>query len=199
MQKYIGLLIDHIRDQAGKGIEFDIVSLLNWTTFDIIGELTFGEPFGALETKHGHPWIDNFFSTMKPVCILFELMEMPGGMFLMNTFIRPILKKKVKMADFVQEKIEKRVERGVGDRPDLMSFVLKNNDEGKGMSKREIITTFNVIIIAGSETTATLLSGAVFLLQKNPRVLQKLKDKVRGTFKDDKEINLLKVSACLTE
>jgi cytochrome P450 len=115
---------------------------------------------------------------IKPDCILFELLEMPRGMLIMNAFICPLLQKKMKKADYVQEKIEQRVERGMGDRPDLMSFVLKNNDEGKGVSKREIIATFNVITIAGSETTATLLLGAVWLLQKNPRVLEKLKGEV---------------------
>ena len=45
-----------------------------------------------------------------------------------------------------------------------MSFVLKNNKNGRGMSKIEIVATPNVIIIAGSETTETLLSRVVFLL-----------------------------------
>ncbi len=39
---------------------------------------------------------------------------MSRGMLFMNTFIRPILKTKAKMADYAQKKIEQRVERGVG-------------------------------------------------------------------------------------
>jgi hypothetical protein len=36
----------------------DLVRWLNWTTFDIIGELVFAEPFGCLEEERGHPLVD---------------------------------------------------------------------------------------------------------------------------------------------
>jgi cytochrome P450 len=74
-----------------------------------------------------------------------------------------------------------------------MSYVLRHNDE-KGMSREEIQATFNVLMIAGSETTATLLAGCTYLLQKHPRVRQKLHAEIRSTFLDDKEITMLSVS-----
>lgn len=48
-------------------------------------------------------------------------------------------------------------------------------------------------IIAGSETTATILSGATFLLLKNPACLEKLKQEVRSTFKSEDEITFTSV------
>lgn len=48
-------------------------------------------------------------------------------------------------------------------------------------------------IIAGSETTATLLSGTLYLLLSNPATLQKLKDEIRSTFKTEKEIGFASV------
>lgn len=48
-------------------------------------------------------------------------------------------------------------------------------------------------IIAGSETTATLLTGAVFLLLKNPEALQKLKDEIRSAFQSEDQINFSSV------
>lgn len=46
------------------------------------------------------------------------------------------------------------------------------------------------MITAGSETTATTLSGATYLLGKHPEVLRKLVKEVRTTFKHESEINM---------
>ncbi|PSR85583.1 cytochrome P450 ClCP1 [Coniella lustricola] len=60
-------------------------------------------------------------------------------------------------------------------------------------------------IIAGSETTATILTGAIFLLMKNPACLERLKKEVRSTFTSEDEITFSAVEhldymlACLKE
>lgn len=61
------------------------------------------------------------------------------------------------------------------------------------------------LIVAGSETTATLLCGVTYLLLTNPAALAKATIEVRTTFKSDKDITLLSVMnlpyllACLNE
>lgn len=63
----------------------------------------------------------------------------------------------------------------------------------------------SILIIGGSETTATLLSGVTFFLLTNPDALRKLTDEVRSAFKTEDEININTVSnlpymlACLDE
>lgn len=47
--------------------------------------------------------------------------------------------------------------------------------------------------MAGSETTATALSGATHLLCANPGVLAKLTEEVRSAFSSEQEITLLSV------
>jgi cytochrome P450 len=59
------------------------------------------------------------------------------------------------------------------------------------MSTAEIEGNSSLFIVAGSETTATLLSGATYYLLKNPNVLEKLKAEVRGHFKSEEEINVV--------
>lgn len=86
------------------------------------------------------------------------------------------------------------MQRSIEDRPSLMAYVLRNNEEGKGISREEILATFDIFMIGGSETTATLLSGAVYFVQKNSSVLENLKKELRGAFSDDKEINIRKVN-----
>lgn len=49
------------------------------------------------------------------------------------------------------------------------------------------------MIIAGSETTATTLSGVTYLLASHPEVLAKLEDELSSTFASEDEIDLLSV------
>jgi cytochrome P450 len=46
------------------------------------------------------------------------------------------------------------------------------------------------LLIAGSETTATLLSAALYLLCMNPDALEKVQNEVRSAFASNEEINL---------
>ena len=70
---------------------------------------------------------------------------------------------------------------------------------------RMLQSNSGILIIAGSETTATLLSGATYLLLMNPEALRKATNEVRNAFKNDDEItftsvnNLSYLMACLTE
>lgn len=47
-----------------------------------------------------------------------------------------------------------------------------------------------VLAIAGSETTATALTGATYLIATNPRVMARLAEEVRCCFKDERDIRL---------
>ena len=73
------------------------------------------------------------------------------------------------------------------------------------MSRNELIHTSGLLIIAGSETTATLLSGVTYYLLKTPHAYVKLQEEVRGAFEKAEEISLTSTSrlpylqACLEE
>lgn len=56
------------------------------------------------------------------------------------------------------------------------------------MTEKEIISTFAILLLAGSEATATLLSAATFYLLKNPSVMEKLKSEIWNSFKTEEEI-----------
>jgi cytochrome P450 len=73
------------------------------------------------------------------------------------------------------------------------------------MSREEIMNTSGILIIAGSETTATLLDGAMFYLLTNPSVLEKLATEIVTAFPDIKDMTFAKLAnlpyldACLQE
>jgi cytochrome P450 len=194
IQEYVSLLISNMREDAKEGREVDMVQNFNLVAFDIISDLSFGESFGGLRIRTAHPWIKAFFdiAIIGTVMTQLVLLKIPIISILAGVLVLPMLRKRLGVMSYTKDKIEKRIDQGT-DRPDFMSCVLRHNDE-KGMSREEIQATFNVLMIAGSETTATLLAGCTYLLQKHPRVRQKLHAEIRDTFLDDKEITMLSVS-----
>lgn len=71
----------------------------------------------------------------------------------------------------------------------MVTQIHRPKDE-PGLTRAEIIGQCNTIVIAGSETVTTLLSGCLYFLMKNPRVYEKLKAEVRGYFKSANEMNM---------
>lgn len=59
------------------------------------------------------------------------------------------------------------------------------------MSRDELVANSAVLIIAGSETTASLLCGMTYLLAKNRHVLQRLTEEVRSSFGSEDEIDII--------
>jgi cytochrome P450 len=84
-------------------------------------------------------------------------------------------------------KVQVRMENGDNGRPDFLSNVPKQPIE-KRMTEDELVSNSYVLIIAGSETTATLLSGATYYILTVPGVLDKLKAEIRTAFTSEDQI-----------
>lgn len=202
IKSYIDLLISNIREDARENRPSNMVSYLNWVTFDLVGDLSFAQSFHALKTRTTHPWISTFFSGLRLGMSLQQLATISIFRPLLMLLIIPFRfsGRQKMLGKYCEEHIAKRIESG-SDRPDFLGKVLEQNskmDDKAIMSRAEINATFNILMIAGSETTATLLAGCTYLLQRNPTVLKKLKDEIIGAFKSDEEITLLKVSTKVT-
>lgn len=87
-----------------------------------------------------------------------------------------------------REKIHRRL-KGEKTTPDFMSYVLDPRNEER-MSLQEIETTFNILIIAGSETTASALAGTTGYLLSNPLCLATLIQEIRRNVVEENDINL---------
>lgn len=91
--------------------------------------------------------------------------------------------------NIAREKIHRRMNLEK-QRSDFMTSVISpsRNPHLSKMTLEEIESTFSILIIAGSETTATTLSGITNELIKAPQQLQRLVDEVRTSFKSSDEI-----------
>ena len=73
-------------------------------------------------------------------------------------------------------------------RDDFMTPVIANNPNYSHMTLEEIESTFSLLIVAGAETTSTVLSGLTNELVQNPRELRKLEREVRSAFTSEAEM-----------
>jgi Cytochrome P450 len=193
LKTYIDLLIANLHDDAKKGEHTDIVAALNWATFDIIGDLSFAESFHNLELRRPHPWLTTLFKSIRIGVIFQQLNTFPGfGVIL--TILQMLMRREggFNFLPYSSERVDKRMKQGT-TRPDFMSRVLEHNrDDGDGISTDEIYTTMAVVVIAGFETTATLLAGCIYLLLRNPDKMRKLKEEILLEFKSIDEITIIR-------
>ncbi|KAI2785510.1 cytochrome P450 [Daldinia loculata] len=201
---YVELLIQRLHENAQNGAaRLNMRDWYNWTTFDVIGDLGFGRSFGCLEGTGYHPWVRLITETFR---------ESSAFQSLAHLGLRPVVKyiyrwglmgKNKESLNLVSETLHERIKLGK-ERPDLIEGLVKKKDE-LGMDFETLVSNANLLIVAGSETTATLLSGATYLLTTNPDKLAKVAEEVRSTFRSDQEITLTSVSqlhymlACLNE
>lgn len=71
-----------------------------------------------------------------------------------------------------------------------MTHAQKHMNTPEGMRTEEIEMTAGVLMIAGSETTATLLSGLTYHLLKTPNAYKKLVAEIRGAFRSEDQITM---------
>lgn len=82
------------------------------------------------------------------------------------------------------ELFRRRTERST----DHIDFMVKMLESDSGVTEAEQLANAEILIGAGSETTATLLSGVIYLLLKNPSALSKLVEEVRSSFTKESEL-----------
>jgi len=225
---YCDLLIQKLYAQMESEKPVDMTAWLNFTSFDIIGDLTFGESFGALEKGEEHWWMSMIFNGFKMGVLVRtakEHMTAPFGNWIFSglTKVPAVVRAQTKFRSFIRDKTLRRLSMK-GDREDIMGSVLhqygshpmtrkltqesrailRHNDK-KGLSQGELGTNAGCLIIAGSESTATLLSGLIFYLHSTPRVLELLQQEIRQNFTSSATINFESVSklpylqACIQE
>lgn len=120
---------------------------------------------------------------------------------------KSLLEAREKQAESARMTVHKRLHNPpVRDRGDFMDSILRHRGEKEGLADYELEANANILIIAGSKTTATLLSGVTYWLLRTPEALRKATREVRSTMKTEADITFNRVTsqlpymlACLDE
>ncbi|RSM10901.1 hypothetical protein CDV31_007029 [Fusarium ambrosium] len=207
LKEYVNLLIMRLADKSGAGNKrVNLVDWYNFTTFDIMGDLTFGEPLDHLVNGDYSEWVRAVFSTF----LFGAFAQVPRAFPILNKLVLKALPKTVQektrfYAQYSAERVDRRLKMKT-DRPDIWTAILRHlNSKEKAMSINEMHGTGLTLMVAGTETISTLLSGLTYLLTTHPTCLDRLVEDIRGTFPTRESINLKELApmrylnACIDE
>lgn len=209
MTSYVDLLIRRLREATENGQAVNMVQWYNCTTFDVISDLSFGKSLSCLERGSMSKYLTTLLDMFKTVPIIGGAKSYPILMFLMAHLFLP---KQVKESrnyhfKFARDCISERLSNGnQHGRPDFVDSMSRGKGTAAEISETEMANNAVMLLMAGSETTSSLLAGLTYYLLRNPRVLEIVQREVRTTFADESDISIASVSsrcpylfACLEE
>jgi len=190
--RFVDLLLSRLHEESDGGRKaLNAEAWYNWTTFDITGDLIFGEAFGCLQGSQYHAWIDFIFKTIK-WGIRISALDYLGFHWLVQLIFRYGGSDLTQVRGYTRAMLEKRLAMPEG-REDLFEGLVRRREEWH-LSLEKLGSNAFVLILAGSETTATTLAGATYFLATHPDVLARLQREVRTAFKSADEITIASVN-----
>lgn len=193
LQKNIDLFLKQLQSQSAEGVPIDLRTWYNFFTFDIIGDLAFGESFGCLANSTYHEWVSFVLDHFYTATLLQVVHRFRPFNRLFNAMIPASLAdNKAKHEKMAFEKVRRRIQRGT-DQPDFMQPLIDAQNEGT-ITMKELEQQASILILAGSETTAVSLTFCTYLLLRNPEVLERLIKELHDNFGTESEIDVSSVN-----
>ncbi|KAH7323248.1 cytochrome P450 [Stachybotrys elegans] len=198
-QHYADTMLAKIAESAAVNEGVDMVKMFNYTTFDIMAQLVFGENLGLLDKQEYTGWVKSFIE-MLPLFPLLQFINHYPWLKRALERVKPksVEKRERSFFEYSVQAVDRRMKANP-EQPDVWSLVLE------GLSIEEMHANAMFFMIAGSETTATLLSGLTYLLLQNPDKLLRLTSEVRRAFDTREDITIERLAtldylnACISE
>ncbi|POS72648.1 benzoate 4-monooxygenase cytochrome P450 [Diaporthe helianthi] len=180
--------------------------LFNYYTFDVMGDLAFGKGFGMLKDHVDHSFLKIVHTNMDVVGIFFRLQ----WLFTMLRSIPILNSGTIEFRKLVRSLVNNRV-KTEPHVPDIFSWILKDFRKISNPSWQQSQNLYGdgaLIVVAGSDTTASALSCLLYNLSTHPDLYQKLQAEVdeffaSGDVGDDFETSslgkLTYLQACIDE
>ncbi|KAF1964543.1 cytochrome P450 [Bimuria novae-zelandiae CBS 107.79] len=190
-KKYADLLMYTISEVGADGAQpIDLGRLLNFTTFDVMAELTFGHNLGMLAKNEYSSWVESIAGFLRMLPFVAMINYYPVLRTILFERFQPkwIREKRETHCNYAAGLVDERLRVG-SKHPDVWNLVIKE-EKGRGLTLEEMHSNAENFMLAGSETTATLLSGAVYNLLKDGRSYTLLCEEVRGAFTSADDMTL---------
>ncbi|KAB8238163.1 cytochrome P450 [Aspergillus alliaceus] len=164
---YVDLLMQRLRERTNlertHKAEVDLARWFNFTTFDIIGDLMFAEPFDCLKSNQLHPWIHLIFSSLKAFTLL---------NFQENLLPKSLVRQLLSHLDLCKQKADRRLEAGTS-RPDFISAILKHglgDEEGRFIEDQPIMSRSEIYANSALSSKCTPLAYLNAVLEESLRM-----------------------------
>ncbi|PHH74101.1 hypothetical protein CDD82_5101 [Ophiocordyceps australis] len=182
LQRYLDKLVQKLRVAGERKEQVNLMEWYTWFAFDVTGELVFSESFNQLEQTKSHPWVKMITSHLKYSALSVCLRFYSPLDILMPMFAPWLRREKWKFLNMAREKVLGRLRRRDSKQLDDIFAACVTPDDEKPimMDMDELVGTFTFLIVSGSETTATVLTGIANYLCRNARVLKLLTEEIRA-------------------
>ncbi|BEI85721.1 hypothetical protein CcaverHIS002_0600080 [Cutaneotrichosporon cavernicola] len=164
-------------DATGQTQTIDMGLQSSYFSFDVMGVLGFGEPFGMLDAGVKHFYVETLENAMQTLIPFHEI-----------SWIRILLRKLLPLPERLKifetqnmERFERRAKQGSARR-DLFTYLLGEEKEDTGqlfkLTRLELIADAGTIVVAGSDTTSSLLTWFWYYSTKYPQTYKALRSEL---------------------
>ncbi|KAI1317976.1 cytochrome P450 [Xylariaceae sp. FL0255] len=223
VDRWCELLSREIKAGAEWTGSLNMAELTSYLIFDILGDLCFGKCFNMKEPgsdlRHISSLMASFIRIMHPIAfspfVSLWVYLKPRGL---DRFLREMAPSSLKnWEQFIlqcfteraqaeeQSKLSRVDQVGsglTGSRKDFFHYLFQARDQQSGRmayTRAELLGETENLIVAGSDTTATALSAALFYLTYHPDIQSRVADEVTSIFSsfDDMTANSNKLYDCI--
>ncbi|KAL8634030.1 hypothetical protein Q9189_000276 [Teloschistes chrysophthalmus] len=166
------------------------INMTKWyemTSFDILGEMAFGESFHSLDTGKPHFWAEIIVDHLYFITVFDNLRRIGFLATIFGWLVPSSTLTQNKQARYSRNMVEKRLAQ-THSRQDFVSLLAKKVQDGE-VEKEEMTAHVSTFVIAGGETVSTFLAGATYFLLQHPQKLKTLVTEIREAFKSYADIN----------
>ncbi|KAJ3564856.1 hypothetical protein NPX13_g7701 [Xylaria arbuscula] len=192
--KYADQFVAQMHRRAGQPI--NITDWLEWYAFDVMGDLAFGRSFKALEHGQSHIFIDTMHQTSAlPLGCLGTL---PWVIQTIANLVPPRLNPFMTLVRYSNECIEERKQRKPTE-PDIMTPILAAGPfyQDPKADALLLVGDARLIIIAGSDTSASALIHSFYELGRDAKVVQKIRDELeQHGIRNDESLSVTGLQYC---
>lgn len=197
IEGYADLFIQQMRSFSNKTV--DMTQWFNFFTFDVAGDLSFGESFKCLEEKQAHPWVQIAQDFGKGVALIASLnFYWPLNVLLQYFIPKEFVERNKLHRQMSAQRAQKRLNNCDSERPDFVTpaLVKSNRDSKASIADNEWGINLAVIVFAASETTSSALTVIFRELLKfeNGEFLKRVTQEIRTTYSSETEISISSIS-----
>ncbi|KAL2071170.1 hypothetical protein VTL71DRAFT_12405 [Oculimacula yallundae] len=196
IQGHVNELMDVISERGCFGeTPVDLVEMFNFVAYNIFSDLLLGESFDLFKNPTYVPWVHSIKGFAMATMRMGSLQHFAIARYVLAFIITRFGKKyRDAFMDVCFERFDARMARK-SEHPDLMFFATaEKKRRGEQQLPIKDMRDFSpFLMLAGGETTPTLLSGLIFCLLNHPDKLSRLIDEVRTSFEGDQDITMEKV------
>ncbi|KAL4905793.1 hypothetical protein BDW74DRAFT_167491 [Aspergillus multicolor] len=179
-------LFQALRTAVEENSPVDLGRLLNMYTFDVLGELFYGQSFGMLETRSD---VGSYMESIESLLPTFTIGgTLPSYLTQLYLFFSISFSSSLRGAEAIRRRTRELAE-GLNNKLDIMRKMLeivKDRGQKVNFTLEHILVESQSSLFAGADTTSIALTSTLYYLMQHPACFKKLVAEINAAFTEGK-------------